>query len=198
MKTFVATHNPGKLRELKEIFAGSELELEIYPPYVAAREDAEAYVGNAVLKVRALSRQIGDGGAQAAVLADDSGLEVDALDGRPGVRSARYAGADTGWPQRRAALLAELRHVDSDCRSARFICAMALIVPNGELLTAVAGVEGYLLREERGRGGFGYDPLFFYPPLERTFAELSAQEKNSVSHRRRAADTLLAMLRERG
>jgi XTP/dITP diphosphohydrolase len=198
VRTYVATQNAGKLRELKAIFGASELELEIYPPYVAALEDADSFVGNAVLKARALSRQITNGGMQAAVLADDSGLEVDALDRRPGVHSARYAGVDTGWPQRRASLLSELRDVPEERRGARFICAMALIVPDGELLTAIAGVEGCLLPDERGSGGFGYDPLFFYPPLERTFAELSANEKNAVSHRRRAADALLAMLRERG
>jgi XTP/dITP diphosphohydrolase len=197
VKTYVATQNAGKLRELRAIFTGSDLELEIYPPYVAALEDSNSYVGNAVLKARALGRQIANGGMQTSVLADDSGLEVDALNRRPGVHSARYAGAGTAWPQRRAALLSELRDVPDDRRGARFICAMALVVPSGELLTTIAGVEGELLRHERGSGGFGYDPLFFYPPLGRTFAELSAEEKNSVSHRRRAADMLLAMLRER-
>ena len=102
MRTFVATRNDGKLRELREIFAGSPLELETYPDYVDVVEDATSYVGNALRKARSLAAQLAAAGIEVPVLADDSGLEIDALGGRPGVLSARYAGKKTSWPQRRS------------------------------------------------------------------------------------------------
>ena len=98
------------------------------------------------------------------VLADDSGLEVDALEGRPGIYSARYGGADIGWPERRAALLEELRGVPPYRRTARFVCALALLEPGREPVAVTGHVNGYLLEVESGAGGFGYDPFFFYPP----------------------------------
>ncbi|MEO6834458.1 MAG: RdgB/HAM1 family non-canonical purine NTP pyrophosphatase [Candidatus Tumulicola sp.] len=198
MKTYVATKNAGKLAELRAILAGSALELHAHPEYAGAIEDANDYLGNALLKARALARQLTAAGISAAVLADDSGLEVDALGGRPGVYSARYAGAAATWTQRRAALLAELRGVPEAERGGRFVSAVALILPGGEELTARGSAGGRIAEEERGSEGFGYDPLFFYPPRGCTFAQLGAEEKNAVSHRRRAADALLAALRERG
>jgi XTP/dITP diphosphohydrolase len=195
MQTYLASTNAGKLRELEAILAGSELELVTYPDYRETAEDAPSYIGNAILKARALAEQLREAGEQAAVLADDSGIEVDALGGRPGLRSARYAGPESDWPQRRALLLSELQGVPDLLRSARFICVMALIVPGRELLTSLGVVEGYILGAERGRGGFGYDPLFLYPAAGRSFAELAPEEKNAVSHRRRAADALVAALR---
>lgn len=194
MKTCVASKNEGKLRELRELFAGSALDLDVYPGYADVDETAASYVGNAMLKARALHAQLREAGIEAAVLADDSGLEVDALDGRPGVFSARYAGVDTSWTLRRGALLEELRDVTKSDRTARFVCVMALIVPTGEPHVALGTVEGRITAKEIGEGGFGYDPIFFYPPLGRTFGELAAREKNAVSHRRKAADALLASL----
>jgi XTP/dITP diphosphohydrolase len=131
------------------------------------------------------------------VLADDSGLEVDALGGRPGVLSARYGGSEIPWPQRRALLLSELAAVPEGGRTARFVCVLALIFPGGDLLTPTGAVEGFIAASERGSGGFGYDPLFFFPPGGGTFAQLSQEEKNRVSHRRRAAEQLLAAVRAR-
>jgi XTP/dITP diphosphohydrolase len=195
MKTYLASTNAGKLRELEAILAGSELELVTYPDFRETAEDAPSYIGNAILKARALAEQLREAGVEAVVLADDSGIEVDALGGRPGLRSARYAGPESDWPQRRALLLSELQGVPDLLRSARFICVMALIVPGRELLTSLGVVEGYILGAERGRGGFGYDPVFLYPAAGRSFAELAPEEKNAVSHRRRAADALLAALR---
>jgi XTP/dITP diphosphohydrolase len=195
MKTYLASTNAGKQRELEAILAGSELELVTYPDYRETAEDALSYIGNAILKARALTEQLREVGVEAAVLADDSGIEVDALGGRPGLRSARYAGPESDWPQRRALLLSELQGVPDLLRTARFICVMALIVPGRELLTSLGVVEGYILGAERGSGGFGYDPLFLYPAAGLSFAELAPEEKNAVSHRRRAADALLAALR---
>ncbi len=200
MKTYVATHNLGKLRELKAIFARSALQIVTPRNHTAIEvlENESTYAGNAVLKAQALAERLRERHVAASVLADDSGLEVDALDGRPGIRSARYGGVEISWPQRRAALLAELRGIPPYRRTARFVCVLALIESLGEPLIARGEVGGYILEAESGSSGFGYDPLFLYAPDGRSFAALSEKEKNAVSHRRRAADALLAMLRERG
>ncbi len=192
MKLFVATKNAGKLRELEAIFAASRFELATYGAYADVAERSMSYVGNAVLKARALAAQLRNAGMTQAVLADDSGLEVEALDDRPGVRSARYGGIESSWPQRRARLLAELRGLPTQRRGARFVCVMAALVPGRELVTAIGVVEGLITEGELGDRGFGYDPIFFYPPRSCTFAQLSDEEKNAISHRRRAADALLA------
>ncbi|HEY8321199.1 MAG TPA: non-canonical purine NTP pyrophosphatase [Candidatus Baltobacteraceae bacterium] len=194
MKTFVATKNLGKLAEMREIFAGSALELDTYPLYADVEESADDYVGNARLKATALAAQLREAGIAAAVLADDSGLEVAALDGRPGIYSARYAGVATSWPDRREALLAELRDVEPDRRGGRFVCSMVLLLPDGRELDGFGTVAGRMVEEVRGRFGFGYDPLFVPDGDTRTFAEFPEAEKNRVSHRRRAADALLAIL----
>jgi XTP/dITP diphosphohydrolase len=200
VKTYVATSNPGKLRELKAMFARSPL--QIVTPRKFAQldvvESASTYAGNAILKARALAATLRDRHVAAAVLADDSGLEVESLGGRPGVHSARYGGAELAWPARRAALLEEMRGVPPYRRNARFVCFLALIEPHGDPVVAMGEVNGYVLEHESGTGGFGYDPVFLYPPAGRSFAALDEKEKNAVSHRRAAADALLAMLRERG
>jgi XTP/dITP diphosphohydrolase len=196
VKTYLASANPGKLAELQVIFAGSPFELTVLEGYAPPPEDADDYEGNASIKATALAAQLGHDRSNAAVLADDSGLEVAALGGRPGVWSARYAGERAGWPQRRAALLTELRGADD--RAARFVCVMTLLLPEGRMLAGSGAVAGEIAGREIGSGGFGYDSIFFYPPLGRTFAQLSAQEKNAVSHRRRAADALLAAFRRHG
>lgn len=198
MKTFLATRNAGKVRELKALFAKSPLQLGTYRKYADVLEVAGSYAGNAMLKAQSLAASLRAANADAAVLADDSGLEVEALNGRPGVYSARFGGPDLEWPQRRAALLDELRGFPPYRRAARFVCALVFIEPGREPLVATGHVDGYILEAERGAGGFGYDALFLYPPEGRSFAMLSEKEKNAVSHRRRAADALLAMLNERG
>ncbi len=194
MKTYVASHNAGKLRELKAIFAKSPLQLGTYRKYADVLEVAGTYAGNALLKAQSLAAALRAGGVDAAALADDSGLEVDALGGRPGVYSARFGGPGMEWPERRAALLDELRGMPPYRRRARFVCALVLIQPDREPLVATGSVEGFILESERGTGGFGYDSLFLYPPRGCSFAMLAEKEKNAVSHRRRAADALLAML----
>ena len=194
MRTFVASKNLGKLAEMREIFAGSELELETYPHYADVIESADDYVGNARLKAQSLSAQLHDAGIHAAVLADDSGLEVDALDGRPGIYSARYAGVETSWLDRRSALLSEMGGVPADRRNARFVCAMVLVLADGCELDGFGTVYGRLVEEVRGRSGFGYDPLFVPDGDTRTFAEFGEEEKNRLSHRRHAARALLEAL----
>lgn len=199
MKTYVATSNPGKLRELKMLFAKSPLQI-VTPRKLAAldvSEDAATYEGNAMLKAHAFAAALRERHVAAAVLADDSGLEVDALGGRPGIHSARYGGPEMTWPARRAALLAELRGVPPFRRTARFVCVLVLIPGQGESITVRGEVKGYVLEAESGNGGFGYDALFLYPPAGRSFAALSEKEKSTVSHRHDAAEALLASLRER-
>lgn len=195
MLTYVATKNGGKLAEIRAIFAGSTLRLDTYPAYADVREGAQSYADNARLKARALRAQLLQSGSSgAAVLADDSGLEVSALGGRPGVLSARYAGEHATWAQRRAALLAELCAVPPPERAARFVCALVLCLPNGDEVEAFGTVEGRIAQMERGAGGFGYDPLFVFLPEGKTFAELCVERKNAISHRRRAAEALLRRL----
>ncbi|MBV8373742.1 MAG: non-canonical purine NTP pyrophosphatase, partial [Candidatus Eremiobacteraeota bacterium] len=135
MRTCVATKNSGKLAELHAIFADSPLQLEVYDGYADVAETGDSYLANALLKARALAAQLQDAEIVAAVLADDSGLEVDALGGQPGIYSARYAGADATWPARRAALLDALGEVPGPRRSARFVSTMALVLPDGRELT---------------------------------------------------------------
>jgi XTP/dITP diphosphohydrolase len=178
-----ATTNPGKLAELAALLAPP---LEIRPApddYTAPEENGRSYLENARLKARALFRRIG-----AAALADDSGLEVEALGGAPGLRSARF-GIDV--ESRIARLLAELAGRD---RGARFRTALVLVLANGREVTAEGDCGGEIVSESRGDCGFGYDPVFLVPSLGRTLAELTSEEKNRVSARAAAARALLAAL----
>lgn len=193
-RVFAATKNAGKLRELRALFAPWGWRLEAYPEYVDVVESTVSYSDNAALKARALRRQLAAAGISGAVLGDDSGLEVAALAGRPGVLSARYGGATASWPERRRALLAELGASGSSDRRARFVCALHLIVENGDEFTVECDVKGVIAPAERGDAGFSYDAIFEYPPLERTFAQLSEEEKNAVSHRGRAVRALVEMV----
>ncbi len=196
MKTFVATKNLSKLDELRAIFAGSELDLDTYPLYIAPQEGETNYADNAAIKALALHKQLREGGVTAAVLADDSGLEVAALGGRPGVLSARYGGIDISWSRRRARLLQELASVPQRQRQAKFCCAMVLL-HEGRRTAGYGEVEGTITQAERGRFGFGYDPIFLYVPDGKTFAEIDEAHKNAVSHRARAAAALIEALRAR-
>lgn len=194
MKTFVATKNLGKLAEMREIFADSVLQLDTFPTYADVVEGVVDYTDNARLKARRLFEQLHAAGIRAAVLADDSGLEVAALGGRPGVLSARYGGTDATWPARRALLRDELDARASGDRAARFVCAMVLLAEDGREIDALGTLDGSIALHERGRFGFGYDPIFVPIGATRTLAEYSDEEKNAISHRRRAADALLAQI----
>ncbi|HSD11084.1 MAG TPA: RdgB/HAM1 family non-canonical purine NTP pyrophosphatase [Candidatus Binatia bacterium] len=181
-----ATANPAKLRELAELL-GSRLRLVPAPePYRAPPESGASYRENARIKAHALFAALGT-----AALADDSGLEVDALGGRPGVQSARY-GVEAADRNRR--LLEELRGRVGGERRARFRTAIALVLADGRELIAEGHCEGEIAEAPRGSGGFGYDPLFLLPWLGRTLAELTSEEKNRVSARAEAAHALLREL----
>ncbi len=192
MLVYVATHNAGKLRELQAIFAPVGWTLAAYGGYRDVAEGDQSYAENAALKARALFTQIAQRDA-ANVLGDDSGLEVAALGGRPGIRSARYGGESSTWAQRRSQLLTELAPFTDAERSARFVCALHFVAREGIETAAAATYDGSIARRERGHAGFSYDSIFVGDD-GRTFAELSDIEKNHRSHRRLAADALLAAL----
>lgn len=186
-----ATRNPGKLVELRQLLPGIEvLSVDEAAHLIGTRiaeviEDADTFEGNAIKKAREVSELTGF-----PALADDSGLEVDALDGAPGVYSARYAGEHAGDAANNTKLLAALAGVPPERRTARFRCVLALADVRGplarETITAHGVAEGVLLEELRGTGGFGYDPLFLFPALGQTFAELGVGTKGDLSHRAQA------------
>jgi len=180
----VATRNLGKLREIAAILRALPLTvrgLEEFPEVRAVEETGSTFEENACLKASAVARATG-----LLTLADDSGLAVDALSGRPGVLSARYAGEGAGDEALCRKVLAELAGVPGERRQARFGCVVAAARPSGIIWTVEGTCSGYITEEMRGAGGFGYDPIFYYPPLGRTFAELTPAQKNAVSHRGRA------------
>jgi XTP/dITP diphosphohydrolase len=191
LRVYVATKNEGKLRELRAIFAGSGWDLMQHDGYREVLEDGATYAANAALKARALHAQLAAQEITEAVIGDDSGLEVAALDGRPGVLSARYFGPNASWPERRKGILAELRDAGASDRRACFVCALHFIDGSGREVAVERDVQGRISEGERGSAGFSYDPIFEYPPAGRTFGELTEAEKNAVSHRARAARALL-------
>jgi len=177
MKIFVATHNAHKVREIGEILSGWEV---VPDDPEGVEENAPDFIGNALIKVRAIAAKH----KGAWCLADDSGLEVAALDGAPGVRSARYAGEPSNTPANNALLLKNLANIDD--RTANFTCAIALVDPEGREHTVEGKCFGRIARELSGAAGFGYDPLFIPDGYEKSFADLTADEKNAISHRGRA------------
>ncbi|MGE0710689.1 MAG: RdgB/HAM1 family non-canonical purine NTP pyrophosphatase [Planctomycetota bacterium] len=194
MKTLVlGTQNEHKLREIQELLLDVPLRLQTLPAGTPeAPEDEETIEGNAVSKAVTYAEAV-----RTWCLADDTGLEVEALDGAPGVHAARYAGPAATYADNRAKLLAALDGLPPARRRARFRCVIALANPAGEVLATAEGVlEGTILAEERGAGGFGYDPIFLPHGLERTLAELSAEEKNRLSHRGAALRALRTRLLE--
>jgi XTP/dITP diphosphohydrolase len=189
----LATANRAKAREMAALLEGVPfriLTLADFPGVTLPPEGETSYAENALGKARAVASATGE-----ISLADDSGIEVDALGGGPGVLSARYGGPGLSDPERCEVMLREMAAVPRERRSARFRCLIAVVCPRRRReMTAEGVVEGVLLDAPRGHGGFGYDPLFFYPPLERGFAEISAEEKNRISHRAQACQTARAWL----
>ncbi len=194
MKLIIASNNAHKVSEIKAIlgcFYDKILSLREAGIDMDVVEDANAFEGNALKKAREVFA-VADADA---VLSDDSGLMVDALGGAPGVYSARYAGEGHDDAANNAKLLDALRDVPDEKRTARFCTSVALIRKGMPAVTANGSVEGRILRSSQGENGFGYDPLFYYEPLKKSFAQLTPEEKNSVSHRRRALESLCDKLR---
>ncbi len=194
MKLILATNNAHKMREIFEIL-GSD-----FPNMVTLRqagleidvvEDGDTFQANAIKK----AEEVLNASDYPAALADDSGLVVDALGGAPGVYSARYAGEEHDDQKNNAKLMLDMTGVPWEKRTCRFVSAVALARTGKDTVCTLGTAEGFLLTAPRGTNGFGYDPYFYYPPFNKSFAELSAEEKNSVSHRKRALEALQEILR---
>ncbi len=189
MKLLIASKNTGKIREFSALLAEwpvSFVSLAEWPEVAEPEETGATFSENACLKAAYYARATG-----LISLADDSGLAVDALAGAPGVRSARYAGHHGDDAANNRLVLAQLDAVPEAERTGRFLCALAVALPSGEIVASAEGAcEGVVLRELRGAGGFGYDPLFWVPALGKTLAEATADEKNAVSHRGNALRSL--------
>lgn len=182
----IATHNQGKIAEIKRVLKDFPVKikyLDDFGPIPHIREDGETFDDNAYIKAHFTARVLG-----LPALADDSGLMIDALDGAPGVYSARYAGEDATDSDRCKKILDQMR--DQTDRKAAFQCVISIAIPTGPALTYEGRCEGLITELPIGHNGFGYDPIFFYPPLNKTFAELSSEEKNRVSHRGKALEEL--------
>ena len=182
----IATGNPGKINEIKELLAGFPVEtksLADFGPIPEVVEDGETFEENAYKKASFTAKILG-----IPALADDSGLVVEALGGAPGVLSARYAGENATDEQRVAKLLNELKGRTN--RNAAFECVLSIAVPSGPALTYEARCEGLIAEQPAGQNGFGYDPIFFYPPLNKTFGQMTIAEKGEVSHRGKALKEL--------
>jgi XTP/dITP diphosphohydrolase len=189
-RLYCATSNPGKLREFRRAAEHAPVDIQLMPGFSnipVAPEDGDTFEANAILKAQYYGRHV-----SGLLFADDSGLEVDALNGAPGVHSARFSGPQATDDSNNRLLLERLRGVEN--RAARFVCVIAL-VENGHLLRTYRGsVEGRILDQPRGAGGFGYDPLFYYPPFGCTFGEASGDAKFAVSHRGQALRKMLQAL----
>lgn len=185
----IATANPGKAAEYRRIFEAKGVAVKTLADlseHYEIDENGTTFEENALIKAQTLMNAL-----QIPVLADDSGLIVDALDGAPGIHSARYAGDHDDEANNRK-LLKELKDVPAEQRTARFHCSIVVVRPNVAPLSVAGEAEGRILFEKQGQDGFGYDPLFLYPPLNKSFAELTMAEKNEVSHRGRAIEKLAA------
>lgn len=189
----LATRNQGKVKEFNRLFADlgwegiSLAEFEGVPEVI---EDGETFEANALKKAIEISTYL-----NLPALGDDSGLEVDALDGRPGVYSARYAGEDATDEKNWRKLLDELDGVPMERRTARFRCTIAFVVPGSEPVITTGSCEGLIAKEPKGTNGFGYDPVFYIPELDKVMAQLLPEEKNQISHRARAMNHLLEALK---
>lgn len=191
-----ATGNAGKLREIKEIMA--DMDVEILSMKEAGIqtdivEDGTTFEENAIIKAKAIAAH-----TDALVLADDSGLEVDYLNKEPGVYSARYLGEDTSYEVKNQVILERLSGVPKEKRTARFVCAIAAVLPDKEVLVTRETIEGYIGDAPAGENGFGYDPIFYVEEYQCSTAELSDAQKNAISHRGKALRSMKNLLRQYG
>lgn len=195
-KLIFATGNAGKMKEIKMIL--SDLDVEILSMKEAGiepeiEEDGSSFEENALIKAKAVAAY-----TDAIVLADDSGLEVDYLNKEPGIYSARYMGEDTSYEIKNQAILDRLAGVPKEKRTARFVCAIAAVLPGGETLVTRETIEGYIGDKPAGRNGFGYDPIFYVDAYGCSTAELSEEQKNAISHRGKALASMKTLLRGHG
>lgn len=195
-KIIFATGNEGKMKEIRLILADLGVEIQSMKEAgidMAIQEDGKTFEENAVMKAKAVMEA-----TKALVLADDSGLEIDYLNGEPGVYSARYLGEDTSYRIKNQNLIDRLKGVPEEERTARFVCVIAAAFPDGRILTARGTIEGIIGYEERGEGGFGYDPIFWLPKYGCSTAELTMEKKNELSHRGKALRAIKKELKREG
>ena len=196
-KIIFATGNAGKMKEIRMIMADLDIEVqsmkeaEIQAEIV---EDGETFEENAKIKAQAIAQELRARGEQAVVLADDSGLEIDYLNKEPGVYSARYMGEDTSYTVKNANLVQRLEGVPDEKRTARFVCVIAAVFPDGRVFQTRATIERRIGYEEKGENGFGYDPIFYLPEYGMYSAELAPEEKNRISHRGKALEEMKKIL----
>ena len=190
-KIIFATTNEGKLKEIREVMGERYLVVSLKEAGIDAQADetGSTFEENALIKAKAVSALCDE-----LVLADDSGLEIDFLDKAPGIYSSRYMGEDTPYDIKNAKILELMKDVPDEKRTARFVCAVAAVKKGEEPIVVRETIEGIVARKTEGGNGFGYDPLFFYPPLGKTTAQLSMEEKNKVSHRGKALKAMLERL----
>ncbi len=194
LKLLIATRNPDKREEIKELLGKLPLELkyvEDYPDLPEVKEDGKTFEENAMKKATTLAQLSG-----LLTLAEDSGLEVDALGGMPGVRSARFAGEKATYYENNKKLLMVMKNIPPERRNARFRCVVALASPERSLFLVEGYCDGLISQEPRGEHGFGYDPVFYLPQYGKTFAELGPEVKNQISHRAQAFKKFLEKLQE--
>ena len=203
MRIVFATGNKDKMKEIRRILG--DLDAEILSMKEAGVfedvvEDGTTFSENAAIKASAIYKLLEEKDPEAAketvVLADDSGLEVDFLGGEPGIYSARYLGKDTPYTEKNRIIIERLKDAEGEERSARFVCAIAAALPGGKMLGTLGKMEGRIGYEIAGENGFGYDPIFFLPEYGKTSAEISADEKNAISHRGKALREMEKLLRE--
>lgn len=197
-KIIFATGNADKMREIQMIMADLGLGIQSMKEAGIDMEIAEngtTFEENAMIKASAIAQELKTRNVQAIVLADDSGLEIDYLDKAPGVYSARYMGEDTPYSVKNANLIKQLEGVPDEKRTARFVCVIAAVFPDGSSYTTRATIEGRIGYEERGQKGFGYDPIFFLPEYGMYSAELAPEEKNRISHRGKALEEMKRVLK---
>ena len=190
MNTIIfATGNPDKLTEIREILSGMDvnvLSMREAGVNVGIEENGSTFEENSLIKAKSVAGALPDALRNAIVLADDSGLEIDALGGEPGVYSSRYMGEDTSYEIKNAALLERMKNVALPERTARFVCAVAAVMPDGTDHVVRGTIEGKIGYKPCGKNGFGYDPIFYLPDMSGSTAELEPEEKNAISHRGKA------------
>ena len=194
-KIIIATGNENKMREIRMILEGTELEpvsMKEAGFHPDIEENGQTFEENAKIKAVTVCRLSGE-----MAMADDSGLEIDCLGKEPGIHSARFMGEDTSYEIKNAAILKQLEGVPDEERTARFVCAVACAFPDGSVLTCRQTMEGRIARESAGENGFGYDPIFFLPEYGCTSAQLSPEEKNAISHRGKALREMRRILLEK-
>lgn len=190
----LATNNKSKVKEISEMMSGSDItfvSLADAGINVEVEETGTTFEENALLKAREICKLSGK-----PTISDDSGLEIDALDGAPGVYSSRFMGEDTSYDIKNNALIEKLENVADPDRTARFRCCMALVLPDGREFVTEGAMEGIIAREPKGINGFGYDPILFIPEYNRTSAELSSEEKNNISHRGEALRKMIEVIKK--